>query len=462
MSIREGRFEGQINRAFEKINASIDVDRRLFREDIRGSIAYAKALYKRGLLGPAEQDIIVKGLKSIEKEIEEGSFEFRREDEDIHMNVERRLSELIGETAYKLHTGRSRNEQVVLDERLFLLSATRDIEMRLIGLLSALYKKAKAHQKIIIPSYTHFRKARPISLAHLFLAYFEALHRDLERLGDYRKRLSVMPLGSGAAAGSTVGIDREFLREELQFARLTPNSIDAVSARDFLFEFEFVCASILVILSRMSEDIILFSSDEIGYFSLPDDLSTTSSLMPQKKNPDSVELIRGKSARVIGNLCAVLTLMKGIPYTYNRDMQEDKEGLFDTADTAIDVLDVMREVIAGLEPNTKRIRAVLDGSEGLLFATDMADYLVKKGVFFRSAHRAVGSMVKYALEQGKALNEMSLEEMRRFHRAFDEDVYGVFDYERSVNSHDVPGGTAFSRIEEELVRIGEELKRYRL
>jgi argininosuccinate lyase len=443
VSIREGRFEGQINRAFEKINASIDVDRRLFREDIRGSIAYAKALYKRGLLGPAEQDIIVKGLKSIEKEIEEGSFEFRREDEDIHMNVERRLSELIGETAYKLHTGRSRNEQVVLDERLFLLSATRDIEMRLIGLLSALYKKAKAHQKIIIPSYTHFRK-------------------DLERLGDYRKRLSVMPLGSGAAAGSTVGIDREFLREELQFARLTPNSIDAVSARDFLFEFEFVCASILVTLSRMSEDIILFSSDEIGYFSLPDDLSTTSSLMPQKKNPDSVELIRGKSARVIGNLCAVLTLMKGIPYTYNRDMQEDKEGLFDTADTAVDVLDVMREVIAGLEPNTERIRAVLDGSEGLLFATDMADYLVKKGVFFRSAHRAVGSMVKYALEQGKALNEMSLEEMRRFHRAFDEDVYGVFDYERSVNSHDVPGGTAFSRIEEELVRIGEELKRYRL
>jgi argininosuccinate lyase len=459
VTIRDGRFEGQLNRAFEKMNASIDVDRRLYREDIKGSVAYARALYKRGFLSPAEQQAIVRGLRSIEREIEEGSFDFRPEDEDIHINIERRLVELIGETAYKLHTGRSRNEQVVLDERIYLSGEAEKLEKCILRLSVALFEKAKINLKTIIPSYTHFRQAQPISLAHLFLAYYEALSRDGERLRDYRKRLRVMPLGSGAAAGSSVGIDREYLREELQFETLSRNSIDAVSTRDFLFEFEFVCSSLLVTLSRMSEDIILFSSDEIGFFDIPDNLCTTSSLMPQKKNPDSLELIRAKSARVFGNLIAALTLMKGIPYTYNRDLQEDKAGLFDTADTAIIALNVMHEVIRGLEVNKERIRTLLEDSGGFLFATDLADYLVQRGVFFRKAHKIVGSIVKYALEQKKKLKDLSLEELRRFHGSFEEDVSGIFDLERSVNCHDVPGGTAFHRIEDELSRIEKELKR---
>ena len=458
MPIRDGRFDEPLNKAFERINASIDFDRRLYREDIRGSIAYAKALYKCGVLSAVEQEIIIKGLQSIEREIEDGSFVFRKEDEDIHMNIERRLHEKIGETAYKLHTGRSRNEQIVLDERLFLMDVTEKIAQALVRLFTALFTQAKTHLRTIIPSYTHFRQAQPVSLAHLFLAYYTALRRDRNRLCGFQERLKEMPLGSGAAAGSSIGIDRDFLKDELHFKSLSRNSIDAVSTRDFILEFEFICSSILITLSRMSEDIILFSSDEISYFSLPDELSTSSSLMPQKKNPDSVELIRGKSARVIGNLIRILTLMKGLPYTYNRDLQEDKEGLFDTVDSTVDVLEVMFEVITGLKVNEERIQEVLRQSRGFVFATDLADYLVKKGVFFRNAHKAVGSIVKYALEKGKGLEELSLAEYKSFSRNFDKDVYGVFDYEKSVNRHDTAGGTAFHRIEEELTLIEEELK----
>jgi argininosuccinate lyase len=456
VTIREGRFGGRLGGAFEKMNASIDFDGRLFREDIRGSIAYARALYKRGVLSPAEQKAVIDGLKRIEREMEEGGFEFRLEDEDIHMNVERRLRELIGETAHKLHTGRSRNEQVVLDERLYLMGTADGIERLLLDLCFALFQKAKLHLKTIVPSYTHLRQAQPISLAHLFLAYREALQRDRERLQDFHKRLGVMPLGSGAAAGSTIGIDRGFLAEELGFGACSRNSIDAVSTRDFLAEFQFICAGILITLSRMSEDFILFSADEIGFYSVPDELATSSSLMPQKKNPDSLELIRGKSARVIGNLLATLTLMKGLPYTYNRDLQEDKERLFDTADTVSGVLEVMSEAVRGLRVNPERIDAVLKGSGGFLFATDLADYLVGKGVFFRTAHQVVGSIVRFALTHGKGLLDLTLEELRSFHKAFDEDVFSVFDYERSVNNHDVPGGTAFGRIQEELDRIQKE------
>jgi len=456
--IRDGRLEGQLNKAFSKLNASIDFDKRLYREDIKGSIAYAKALFKKGILTAGEQNAIINGLLSIEREIEEGTFSFKEKDEDIHMNIERRLYEKIGETAYKLHTGRSRNEQIVLDERLFLIDASEKLKKSLYRLFTALFEKAKKNCKTIIPSYTHLRQAQAVSLGHLFLAYYTALRRDKDRLDDFKKRLKVMPLGSGAAAGSSIGINREFLREELLFESLSRNSIDAVSTRDFILEFEFICSSVMITLSRISEDIIIFSSDEVDFLSLPDDLSTTSSLMPQKKNPDSVELIRGKSGRVIGNLVSILVLMKGLPYTYNRDLQEDKQGLFDTVDSTLAVIDVMHEVIKGLTVNEKKIKEILEKSRGFLFGTDIADYLVKKGVAFRNAHKTIGSIVKYALEQDKSLPELTLEEYKKFDKAFDEDIFEVFDYVKSVNSHDTPGGTALNRIEEELLRIEKELQ----
>jgi len=458
VAIREGRFEDPLlNDAFSKINSSIGFDKRLYREDIMGSVAYAKVLFKSEILAEDEKNDIIRGLKSIEREIAEGGFPFRDEDEDIQMNIERRLFDKIGETAYKLHTGRSRNEQIVLDMRLYLMDVSRTIEKKLHALLKALFIKAKNNLKIIIPSYTHLRQAQPVSLAHLFLAYYHALRRDKDRLGDFQNRLRVMPLGSGAVAGSTLVIDRAFLMEELSFESLSRNSIDAVSTRDFIFEFEYICTSVFITLSRISEDLIIFSSDEIGHFSIPDDLATTSSLMPQKKNPDSLELIRGKSARVAGNLISIITLMKGLPYTYNRDLQEDKEGLFDTVDNTAIVIDLMKEVVKGLIVNESRIKVTLDKSKDFLFATDLADYLVRRGMAFRNAHRAVGSIVRYAVERDKDLSDLSLEEYRKYSPSFDEDVYEVFDYLKSVNNHDVTGGTALNRIKDELERIEEEL-----
>jgi argininosuccinate lyase len=450
-------LQKKINKAFAGINSSIAFDKVLYREDIRGSIAYAKALFKANILGEGEMRTIIEGLEAIKKEIDGAVFDFREEDEDIHMNIERRLFERIGETAHKLHTGRSRNEQIALDERLFLMGVVERMQKSLDELLKSILFIAEEQQQTVIPSYTHLRQAQLISLAHLLLAYLHALKRDRERLKDYRKRLTVMPLGSGAVAGSVVEIDREFLLNELGFESLSRNSIDAVSTRDFIIEFVFICASLLTTLSRISEDIIFYSSDEIGYVSLPDDLTTTSSLMPQKKNPDSLELIRGKSARVIAHLASLFILMKGLPYTYNRDLQEDKEGLFDTVDTTIAVLNVMNEVFRGLEVHENRIKDVLDRSGDFLFATDLAHYLVKKGIAFRDAHMNVGRLVRLAAEKKKKLSELSLEEYKKYCPQFDEDVYGVFDWTRSVNSHNVVGGTALNRIEEELEKMKKDM-----
>lgn len=458
MALRDGRLGRRLNKAFQKVNPSIQFDRKLYREDISGSLAYAKALSRRGIITGKELQAIVGGLKEIKGEIEGGTFEFREEDEDIHMNIERRLFEKIGSAAGKLHTGRSRNEQVVLDERLWLMGVSDEIRTKMGELFHALVQKAKLCLSTIVPSYTHLRQAQVVSLAHIFLAYYHALRRDWERFCDYEKRLKVLPLGSGAVAGSAVGIDREFLRKELGFESLSRNSIDAVSTRDFIGEFAFICATLMVTLSRMSEDIILFSSDEFGYYSLPDDLTTTSSLMPQKKNPDSLELIRGKAARVMGHLVSILTLMKGVPYTYNRDFQEDKEGLFDTAGTTLDVIDLMTEVVKGLIINDEKINRTLDQSRGMLFSTDLADYLVEKGVPFREAHQVVGRIAQYAEDKNIPFPLIPIGEYRRFCSEFNEDVYRVFDYLRSVNRYDVDGGTALKRVAEEITRIEEELK----
>ncbi len=457
LSIRNGRLGKNLNEAFLRVNQSVDFDRRLYREDIRGSIAYARALQKRGILTKDELGSIVHGLESIEKEIEKGGFSFRAEDEDIHMNIERRLFELIGETAYKLHTGRSRNEQVVLDERLYLVEVAQTIDKKLALLFEALLGKAKHCLTTIIPSYTHLRQAQAVSLAHIFLAYYHALGRDRERLKDFEKRLKILPLGSGAVAGSSFGVDREFLKKKLGFEEISRNSIDAVSTRDYIVEFEFICVSIFVTLSRISEDFIIYSSEEYGYYELPDELSTTSSLLPQKKNPDSLELIRGKTARVVGNLLSIITLLKGLPYTYNRDLQEDKEGLFDTVSSCNAALDLMTEIVKGMVINEDAINRVLEWSRGKLFATDIADYLVGKGVSFREAHRIVGAVVRYANEKTLHLKDIPLQKYRNFCSQFDDDVYDLFDYIRSVNTHDVPGGTALKRIAEEIKRVEEEL-----
>jgi len=456
--MRDGRLKAPINKAFLKLNASIDFDKKLYREDIVGSLAYVKALERRGIIKKDESSLLIDGLSSIEKEIEGGKFLFKEEDEDIHMNIERRLFEKVGRAAYKLHTGRSRNEQVVLDERLYLITTTRFIKGKLTLLFKALVEKAKLWLSTIIPSYTHMRKAQPISISHLLLAYYHALRRDTERLDDYQKRLKVLPLGSGASAGSSIGIDRDLLLQELPFESLSRNSIDAVSTRDFIIEFEFICVSLFLTLSRISEDIILFSSDEFGYYTLPDDLSTTSSLMPQKKNPDALELIRGKSARVIGNLVSIITLMKGVPYAYNRDFQEDKEGLFDTVENTTAVIDVMIAVIKGLTLNEENVERALSRSRGTLFATDVADYLVEKGLAFREAHQIVGAVVRYMVEHDVHFSDIPLEKYKSFFPGFEEDIYEVFDYIRSVNRHDVPGGTALKKIAEEIKRIENELK----
>ena len=456
MALREGRLHRGLHRAFEKVNQSIDVDRKLYREDIRGSVAYARALEKCGVLTKADLKSIVRGLAEIEKEIERGTFEFRPEDEDIHMNVERRLHEKIGEAAHKLHTGRSRNEQIVLDERLYLIKEVQSLKGALGGLLTALTDRAKNSLTTIIPSYTHLRQAQAVSLAHHFMAYHAALQRDRERFEDFEKRLQVMPLGSGAVAGSSIGIDRAFLMKALEFRSLSRNSIDAVSTRDFILEFQFICLSLFLDLSRMAEDLIIFSSEEFGYCSLPDELTTTSSLMPQKKNPDSLEIIRGKSSRVIGNLVSTAALLKGTPYTYNRDFQEDKPGLFDTMENTQDALELMTEIVSGLLINEKRINRILETSRGMLFATDLADYLVKKGLPFRKAHGIVGAIVRHAEENGLNLRDISLDTYRKYSSLFERDLYELFDYIRSVNAHDVVGGTALKRVAEEIKRAEQK------
>jgi len=459
VALRDGRLKKGLHGAFLRVNQSIDVDRKLYREDLRGSAAYARALRKRGILTADELRLISEGLTSIEAEIEKGTFEFREEDEDIHMNIERRLQELIGDAAHKLHTGRSRNEQVVLDERLYIMDSVETLKERLDTLFRALVEKAKLHLTTIVPSYTHMRQAQAVSLAHLFLAYYHALKRDRDRLVDFEKRLKVLPLGSGAVAGSSIGIDRDFLKKTLGFKSLSRNSIDAISTRDFMIEFQYICVSLFLTLSRMAEDIIIFSSEEFGFYTLPDELSTTSSLMPQKKNPDSLELIRGKTSRIIGNLLAIITLVKGTPYTYNRDFQEDKEGLFDTAESCSDALDLMSEVMRGMGVNEKSVNRALESSKGALFATDVADYLVGKGLPFRESHAVVGSIVRHADENNLKFGDISLDSYKTFSPLFNEDVYDLFDYIRSVNSHDVIGGTALKRVAEEIRRIEEELKK---
>jgi argininosuccinate lyase len=403
----------------------------LYKFDIQGSIAHAAALEKAGLLSPEERQQIETGLKDIEKEIDEGHFPFRVDLEDIHMNIESALTSRIGSAGAKLHTARSRNDQVALDLRLYLRHETHEVRRGIAALQRALIQLGGKYQDTILPGYTHLQRAQPVLLAHHLLAYVEMLERDRERLVDTRKRINRMPLGSGAIAGSTIQLDREYIAELLGFPEVTRNSMDAVSDRDFVCEFLFALSLIGIHLSRLSEDLILFASSEFQFIKISDSYTTGSSLMPQKKNPDVCELARGKSGRLIGNLVSLLTSLKGLPMTYNRDMQEDKEAVFDSIDQINLALEVYANMILEIEVDSMRTR--LAASDPVLLATDLADYLVLAGVPFRQAHEVIGKLVAYCIERNCGFPELKLAEFLQFSENFGPDVFSVLNLDRAID-----------------------------
>ena len=405
-----------------------------------------------------EVEAICGGLDAIEAEIESGEFPFREELEDIHMNVETRLAELIGEAAGRLHTARSRNDQVALDVRLFLRDAIDDAIAGLRGFQDALLSQAEANVDAIMPGYTHLQQAQPVLVAHHMLAYFEMAQRDIERLWDCRRRVNVLPLGAGALAGVTYPIDREFVARELGFDSVARNSMDAVSDRDFLVEFHAAAALTMMHLSRLAEEMIIWTSEEFGFARLAPEYTTGSSIMPQKQNPDVAELARGKTGRVYGNLMALLTTLKALPLAYNKDMQEDKEGLFDTVDTLNATLDALAGMVETMTINRERTRRAAEaGVYSGILATDLADYLVSKGVPFREAHGATKSLVAYAAEKNTGLDKLSLEEYRRYSALFDDDVFAI-TVESSLAARASQGGTAPERVKEALSQAREMLR----
>jgi argininosuccinate lyase len=422
-----------------RFNDSLGFDRRMYREDIRGSVAYAGALARAGVISERECERLVEGLGRVCAEFDDGSFRVEPGDEDIHTAVERRLGELVGAVAGKLHTGRSRNDQVSTDLRLYLLREMASLDEGLGQLQGAIVAKAKAHLDVIMPGYTHLQGAQPLLFSHWLMSFFWKFQRDRERLADAARRASVCPLGAGALAGNPLGIDRHALAAALDFADVAQNSVDAVSDRDYVVEFLAWAALAQVHLSGLAEDLILWSSREFGFVEVDEAYTTGSSLMPQKKNPDSLELVRGKSGRVIGHLVGMLTTLKGLPSTYNKDLQEDKEALFDALDTLALELPIVTDVVRTLKVNGARMAAALD--DGML-ATDLADYLVRQGVPFRQSHHLVGQAVKRAEALGVSLQELDLADYQDIHPAFTKDVYAVLNFQRSVEARDVSGGTA--------------------
>ncbi len=422
---------------------SVHYDRRLYREDIRGSIAHVRMLAKQSIVSQDEADRIVDGLRRVEQEIASGEFKWRPELEDIHMNVESRLFELIGDVAGRLHTARSRNDQASTDTRLYVRRVARDTVAALRSLQDALLTVADAHVETVLPGYTHVQRAQPVLLAHHLLAYFEMFDRDAGRFNAARDSADVLTLGSGALAGVSYPVDREFLAKELGFSRITANSMDAVSDRDYVLEYLSAAAICAMHLSRMAEEFVLWSSDEFGFLKLPDDYTTGSSIMPQKRNPDFAELARGKTGRVYGHLIAALTTLKGLPLTYNRDLQEDKEGLFDTVDTLLATLDVTAGMLRGARFDTARMRAAAESS--YILATDIADYLVGKGMPFRQAHIVVSEISERLVSDGRFFRDLTLDEYRASSPLFEPDVLAV-GVDSSIAARDVPGGTAAGRV----------------
>jgi argininosuccinate lyase len=431
--------------------ASIDIDARLYRHDILGSIAHAKMLAKQRIISAADGRKIVRGLRAVEREISSGRFAFSPTDEDIHMNIERRLTELVGPAGGRLHTARSRNDQVVLDMRLYLRDEVKVILAGLKALERELARSAKKNLDVIMPGYTHLQRAQPVLFAHHLLAYVEMFARDYQRFADGLERIDVMPLGSGALAGTTFPIDRVYVAKLLGFPRLSKNSIDAVSDRDFVLEFLASSSILFVHLSRLADELVLWSSQEFGFIELPDGYCTGSSMMPQKKNPDVPELIRGKSGRVFGHLQALLTIMKGLPLAYNRDLQEDKVPLFDTVDTVEASVKILGELIAGIKIRRDRLSSAV--KDGFMNATDLADYLVGRGLAFRAAHEVAGKVVRYCLAHDKRIEELTLAELNGFSTKFERGVYRYIGAEAMVNRRRAPGGTARANVARRLKEL---------
>ncbi len=436
--------------------ASISYDRRLYRQDIEGSIAHARMLAKQGIIADSEAQAIIKGLNSIRKEIERGKFQFRTEFEDIHMNIEARLFEKIGDAAGKLHTARSRNDQMALDLRLLVKEEILKTIGTIRALQIALMELAEANKDVIMPGYTHLQQAQPVLLAHHLLAYFEMFQRDRDRFRDCLERTDVMPLGSGALAGVPYPIDREFVAKELGFSKVSINSLDAVSDRDFIIEFEAAAAIAMMHLSRLAEELVLWSSSEVGFISIGETFTTGSSIMPQKKNPDVAELARGKTGRVYGHLMGMLTIMKSLPLAYNRDMQEDKEGLFDTVDTLQTSLQVSTGMLKTIKINADRMAQAM--KKDYILATDLADYLVQKGLPFRKAHGVVARLSEYAVSKGKTFRELGRKEYREFSPLFAGDVYDI-TLASSVGARNVTGGTSPEQVAKALRRARRLIKK---
>ena len=434
---------------------SLHYDRRLYRQDIAGSIVHARMLCRQGIISESDRDAIVEGLGFVRNEIEAGEFAWKPELEDIHMNIERRLFELIGEPALRLHTARSRNDQIALDMRMYVKDAISSVLGAIHAVRRSLVSLAERNSDAVVPGYTHLQRAQPVLFAHHMLAYFEMFARDAERFSQARDRADVMPLGSGALAGLPYPVDRQYVADELGFSRISANSMDAVSDRDFLLDFHAAGAICAMHLSRMAEELVLWSSEEFGFIRLADEYTTGSSIMPQKRNPDFAEIARGKTGRVYGSLMGLLTTLKGLPLTYNRDMQEDKEGFFDTYDTLLATLKVFSDMLSGLDVNTSAMREAAEG--GQLLATDIADYLVAKGMPFRDAYRVVARLSESASERGMGFAELPLEEYRAHSELFDADVYDI-TIDSSIAARDVPGGTAHNRVREAIQQARRQME----
>jgi len=450
-----GRFAKAGDPSFVAFNNSFSFDRRLFEVDIRASVAHCNSLVAANVISVDEADRIKAGLQTVLERCQADDNYFNElESEDVHSFVEARLVEIVGDAGRKFHTGRSRNDQVATDLRLWLRQAIDELQDQIRVAQQALLDIAEDNVDVVLPGYTHLQRAQPILFAHWCLAYFEMLARDRERFQEMRKRVNVLPLGSAALAGSSFSIDREATARELGFESVSRNSLDAVSDRDFAVEFASGCSLVMVHLSRLAEEIILYSTTEFGFFELSDVVATGSSLMPQKKNPDSMELVRGKTGRVFGHLHAMLTTMKGLPLAYNKDMQEDKEAVFDGFDTVTDCLQISATVLRNISVNVDRARAA--AAIGYMNATELADYLVRKGIPFREAHEVVGKIVMYALEQHKELGELTIEELTRFSGQISNDVFDSLTVSQTLNAKSVSGGTAPGTVEQALIeaRIG--------
>ncbi len=452
-----GRFKEKTAKTLEEFSQSISFDQRLWREDIEGSRAHAKMLKEVGLISNEDLKKILKGLDEIEREIEEGKFVFKEELEDIHMNIEKALIEKTGSAGARLHTARSRNDQVATDLRLFLRKRIEELNNMLCNLEKVLLEIAKKHMDTIMPGYTHLQKAQPVLLAHHLLAYAWMFERDRERLKETFRRTNQSPLGACAIAGTTLPIDREFTAKELGFSSVIPNSMDAVSDRDFVCDVLYCGAMIMMHLSRLAEEIILWSTDEFKFIELPDRYSTGSSMMPQKKNPDPAELIRGKTGRVYGNLVCLLTTLKALPLTYNRDMQEDKECVFDTIDTVSISLKLITEMLPEIKFNREKMKE--SAEKGFTTATDLAEYLVKKGIPFREAHEITGKIVLYCIEKGKNLNELSLKEFKKFSNLIENDIYKILNAKGSLEEKKSFGSTSKEMVKKQINLLKKALKK---